>query len=132
MIGLDTNILVRIIVVDDIRQAEVAREFVRERCTPEKPGFVNLLVICELIWTLDRIYQFDRRDIARAIEFLLGQQNLVIEQRGHVMSALHQLQRQGTDPADMLIAGLNRVNGCDTTATFDRKAAKLEGFTLVR
>jgi predicted nucleic-acid-binding protein len=34
--------------------------------------------------------------------------------------------------ADLLIDRINRAHGRHTTATFDRKAAKLDGFVLVR
>jgi predicted nucleic-acid-binding protein len=35
------------------------------------------------------------------------------------------------DFADALIASINTEHGCETTATFDRNASKLDGFTLV-
>jgi predicted nucleic-acid-binding protein len=35
------------------------------------------------------------------------------------------------DFADALIATVNLARGCEATATFDRKAAKLDGFVRV-
>ena len=35
------------------------------------------------------------------------------------------------DFADVLMGEVNRARGCEVTATFDRKAAKLEGFVRV-
>jgi predicted nucleic-acid-binding protein len=132
MIGLDTNILVRLLVADDVPQADAARKFVRERCTAEAPGFVNLVVLCELVWTLDRTYGLSQSDIARAIDFILSNSIFRVESHDRVASALQRFRGKGTDFPDALVAEINRSHGCDATATFDRKAARLDGFMLVR
>jgi predicted nucleic-acid-binding protein len=132
MIGLDTNILVRFLVADDKQQADLARRLVRERCTVEEPGFINLPVLCELVWTLDRTYGFDQKDIADAIDSILRSSTLKVESQQNVTAALHRFRREGADFPDALIAEVNRAHGCEVTATFDRKAARLDGFLLVR
>jgi AbrB family looped-hinge helix DNA binding protein len=63
VIGLDTNVLVRYLVQDDARQAAVAtRQIEANRC------FINLIVLCELVWVLDAAYGYDRQEIAGVIE----------------------------------------------------------------
>ncbi len=131
MIGLDTNLLVRLLVVDDPRQADVARKFLEDNCMVEDPGFVNVIVLCELAWTLDRSYGFGSHDIANAIDAILHNRILTVENRAHVVSALQRFRIGGAEFSDMLIGEINRAHGCETTATFDRKAAKIDGFTLV-
>ncbi len=42
------------------------------------------------------------------------------------------IRKKSLDFADALIAELNRRAGCSATATFDRRAAKQDGFVLVR
>ena len=132
MIGLDTNILVRLLVVDDRQQADLARKFVKERCTVEEPGFISLLVICELVWTLGRTYGFGQAEVAAAIESILHDPILKVESHPQVMMALQRLRKEGADFPDSLVAEVNRAHGCNVTATFDRKAAKLDDFVLVR
>lgn len=131
MIGLDTNILVRFLIADDVRQADSAKALLQERCTVEDPGFVNLIVLCELVWTLDRTYGLDQSDIVTAIGSILASRNLRVESHEHVASALRRFAK-GTDFPDLIIAEVNRAQGCDATATFDRRAARLDGFVLVR
>lgn len=58
MTGLDTNVLVRYIVQDDPKQSKLATECIEQRCTSESPGFVNLVVLCELTWVLARGYGY--------------------------------------------------------------------------
>lgn len=131
MIGLDSNILVRLIVGDDPQQMRKAERFLAEHCTSGKPGFINLVVLCELVWTLDRMYHFSRADTAKAISGVLHNAVLRVEAQEQVLIALGRFELQGYDFADALIALMNHAHGCDTTITFDRKAAKLNGFRLL-
>ncbi len=48
MIGIDTNVLVRYIVQDDLLQSARVTDCIEKNCTAKKPGFVNLIVLCEL------------------------------------------------------------------------------------
>jgi predicted nucleic-acid-binding protein len=132
MIGLDTNILVRLVVADDTRQVEQAQRFLGKYCTQDDPAFINLVVLCELAWALERNYGLDRDVIHSAISSIIANPLFVVEKHEIVQTTLNQFRANTAEFADQLIGEINRSNGCDTTATFDRKAAKLEGFTLVR
>jgi predicted nucleic-acid-binding protein len=132
VIGLDTNILVRLVVADDALQLEQARKFLKTYCTEDEPGFVNLVVLCELAWTLERNYGFDRDAIATAMSGILSNRLFAVERYELVETVLNRFRARGAEFADHLIGELNRANTCETTGTFDRKAAKLDGFTLVR
>ena len=71
MIGLDTNILVRLIVEDDPAQTRRAAEFLERRCSPQSPGFVNHVTLCEMVWVLGTRYGFDRASIAASVSGFL-------------------------------------------------------------
>jgi predicted nucleic-acid-binding protein len=131
MIGLDTNILVRLLVEDDAAQTERARHFVARYCTPESPGFINCVVLAEFVWVLSSIYRFGRREIAGAIEILLAGRDRVIEHREEVQRALVEYNTSGIGFTDAMIARINLVQGCEATATLDRNATKLTGFVRV-
>ncbi|MGH6877971.1 MAG: PIN domain-containing protein [Rhizomicrobium sp.] len=131
MIGLDTNVLVRHLVADDPAQARRVDRLLAERCSAAEPGFVNRIVLCELVWTLDRTYGYGRADIARVIEHLLLVRELRVEDSEHVAAAVRRFRRQNVDFSDALIAEINTAQGCEATATFDRKAAKTAGFVVV-
>ena len=59
MIGLDTNILVRYFTHDQPAQTTLVLE-VMDSLTPEKPGFISLLVLVELVWVLERFFRTTR------------------------------------------------------------------------
>lgn len=131
MIGIDSNVLLRAITGDDPAQQKKAARFLRDKCTITDPGFINLIVLDEVVWTLDRGYHYDRSRIADVIEALLTTSGLAVERPEDVARALSLYRRSNVGFADILIATVNARQGCSSTATFDRKAAKLDGFKLL-
>ena len=130
MIGLDTNVLVRYIMQDDVKQSSLATRIV-ESLTAESPGFVPLVTIVELAWVLSSAYELSRSQLTEAFEALLRTKELVVERGETVWKGLRLLQRSGGDFADCLIACSAETAGCTKTMTFDRGAAKNGGMTLV-
>ena len=130
MIGLDTNVLVRYIMQDDIKQSPMATRLV-ESLTAESPGFLPLVSIVELGWVLSSAYELSRSQLIEAFEALLRTKELVVEGGETVWKSLRLLQRSGGDFADCLIACSAEVAGCARTMTFDRGAAKNGGMTLL-
>jgi predicted nucleic-acid-binding protein len=132
MIGFDTNVLVRLIVSDDPEQTVKVRRYIEDNCSDLVPGFISNVVLAETVWVLESTYGLNRSDIARALENILAATRFVVQDLAQVQAALDTFKKTSIGFTDLLILSINRANGCDTTATFDRKAAKLEGFTLVR
>lgn len=131
MIGLDTNVLLRCFIDDDPAQAKRARQFVAQRCTPESPGFVDRVALCEFVWVLSRGYGYGRADIVTVLEDLIASRDIVLEDHEPVRAACRIFGNGNIGFADALIGEVNRARGCEATATFDRKAAQLEKFLKV-
>ena len=131
MIGLDTNVIVRILTGDDARQQQAALAFLRANCSNEQPGWVNRIVTVEIAWVLERAYKFTHEQIADAVERLLHTAELRFEDHDAIRVALP-TYRQGADLADALLGEINHEKSCATTITFDRRAAeRLPAFTLL-
>jgi predicted nucleic-acid-binding protein len=131
MIGLDSNVLLRLLLEDDPEQLRRARDLVLARCSADHPGFVNAVVLCETLWVLQRAYRVERARVAGMLQALLDSEDLVIEHAGDVRVALDDYRAGKLDLADVLIGAINRHRGCSGTATFDRKASDLQGFFAV-
>lgn len=131
MIGLDTNILVRLLTADDPIQTRQAAAFLRDRCNPDDPGFVNCVAMVELVWVLQSIYGYSRANILLAVETLLANDSLAFESGQQVHSAVLAYKTTNCDFVDALLSEINLARGCEVTATFDRKAAKVKGFIRV-
>lgn len=132
MIGLDTNILVRHITQDDEAQAILARELIEERCSPKSPCHIALIVLCELCWVLNTAYGYSRGQVTLALRQVLVTDCFDVEEHALAWTALHAYEASNADYADCIIAGLNQRRDSRTTYTFDKKAAKLDGFTLLK
>jgi predicted nucleic-acid-binding protein len=131
MIGIDTNILLRLIVADEPKQALSARDFIQENCNSEEPGFVSNVVLVELAWTLAKVYGFTRDRIADAVEQILETAQLDVESSTDVAAAVKIYRAGPANFADCLLGRTNLTAGCTYTITFDRKAAKVPGFKLL-
>jgi len=131
MIGLDTNVLVRLLVRDDPRQTEQAQAFLDTHCTQDSPAFINTVVVAELVWVLTNPYGYGRAAIVQAFEQLMAGNDRVFEHREEVRTALRAFALSRIDFVDALIAAINRTHGCEATATFDRRASRHDGFIHV-
>ena len=132
MIAVDTNILVRHLAGDDAAQAEKVQQLIAHIERREESIFVGHVVLCEMCWVLSAVYRFGKREIVAGIRALLDDPTFVIEERPAVETALLQYKGSGGQFPDHLIGAIGSRVGADTTWTFDRRAAKLPGFTLLR
>jgi predicted nucleic-acid-binding protein len=133
MIGVDTNVLVRYLVKDDIDQTVLATNFLaNNRC------FVLKSVLLELVWVLSSQvgYRLSREIVHERLLHILGLSCLEAEDASTVGQALTWYAK-GMDFADALhLAGSGELAGL---VTFDRKFAstadKIDAFppiTLLR
>jgi predicted nucleic-acid-binding protein len=131
MIGLDTNVLVRYFAQDDSKQSSLAGKAI-SALSKESPGFISLIVMCELGWVLEDVYGMDKPGIIGVLRVLLEADELVIESKPTAWAAFQQYQSSPMDFSDALIGGLGRVAGCTHTLTFDKAAAKSGAFELLK
>ena len=94
MVGVDTNILVRLLTGDDLTQEAVARSLFAAG-----PIWIAKTVLLETGWVLGSIYEFEQRAILDAFTKLLGLRNVQVEDEFSVAAAL-ELAGQGVELAD--------------------------------
>ena len=128
MTGIDTNVLVRYITRNDPEQYRAAKSFLESDCTRESPGYVNVIVLCELAWVLTSVYDVSDGELADVIDQLLRTHQLQIERRDQVRAALNQFKRKSAGFPDCLLGRLNRGAGCDETVTLDQDTAEMDGW----
>lgn len=132
MIGLDTNILVRYIVQDDAGQAAAATALIEGECTAKNPGWVDCVVQYELVWVLESAYGYTRATVVEVLRTMLTSIELRVESPDMAWSALRSYQSGGAGFADCLIGLRNRQAGCETTATFDKRAGRMATHRLAK
>jgi len=131
MIGVDTNILLRLFVpVEPQRDASIA--FFAQRSAAD-PAFVSIVVITEFTWVLRRRYKYGFEQVGQALRLMLDSDDFSIENRDLIEWALANYTRSRIDFSDLLIARLNELAGAPRTVTFDQDAAKyVPGMELLK
>lgn len=122
-IGIDTNILLRMVLNDDPDQRTKALAF-GAGLSEQNPGCVSLLVLIEFAWSLSSRYQQSKQQVAATIQRLLNVKSLMFEDFDAVVRALERSNFAQVDFADALIAEHNLQLGCSHTVTFDQRAAE--------
>lgn len=130
MIGLDTNVLIRYLVEDDDVQVALADQVISS-LTDDAPGFVSIVTLVETVWVLGRAYRLPQDEILPLVEGMLRAREFRVQQPDAVRQAVLDARASSADFADALIAALGAAAGCDTTLTFDRRAADLERMSLL-
>lgn len=127
MLGIDTNVLVRLLVVDDQAQSRRAQQLVQQAADREGGAWVSLPVLIETEWVLRSRYGMDKAETLRVLVALLETRELAFEDEPAIEEAIHNWKKSRCGFADCLIVAHNRRSGCSVTATFDRHAARLPG-----
>ena len=131
MKALDTNILIRFLVQDDVNQANKVIQLFTKAEHNKESLFVPLLVVLEVIWVLQSAYGVSRPDIVLAISNLLQMQVFEFENQSTLREFVISANRYSYDLSDILISHSALSASCETTLTFDKKASRFELFTKI-
>ena len=130
MIAIDTNVLVRLLVVDDQEQSESAEQFLAT-LTPQNPGLICREVLIELVWVLERTYGFKRTPISNAIHELITSSEIVVEDVDRVRMVTSEYRSSTADFSDLMIRSIAITLGASHVTTFDKSFAKVTDVQLL-
>ncbi len=127
MLGLDTNVLVRLLIEDDAAQTRRARMLVDAAIAQEEVVLVSLPVLLETEWVLRSRYEIPPEAVLGLFRAALETRELAFEDEAAVEEALFNWLDGLSGFSDCLIVAHHRQLGCRSTATFDARAARLPG-----
>ncbi|MBW8322466.1 MAG: type II toxin-antitoxin system VapC family toxin [Arenimonas sp.] len=131
LVGLDTNIVIRLLTNDDPDQRRSALLFA-EGLGKDYLAFLPLICVVELDWALRSQLGYTRQDASNAISKLLRVRGLTVEHHDLVLKALRLVTQNNADFADALIAVRSIEEGCISVKTFDKRAAsRVPGMELL-
>lgn len=128
MKALDTNILVRFLVRDDLSMATRVDQLLDSANVKGNSFLISLPVVLELFWVLKSGYKLSRPDILDAVEKLSLMPVFTFEPTCPVHELVAIGRNSNFDLADILIGLGAKQQGCETTLTLDKKAAQSELF----
>ena len=131
MTGVDTNILVRFLTGDDTNQSDKVYRLFKQVESEREELYVSTLVVIELIWVLESMYQFERQKLLKALENLTLMSILKFENPSAIHAVVREAKVTHFDLSDLFIAHTHRTSGVSSILTFDKKASKHNLFKLL-
>jgi predicted nucleic-acid-binding protein len=119
MIGVDTNVLVRVYLEDSPKEAKAAREFLR-KAVSKKQLFLSSYAILEMVWVL-KTKKRSRQEIVEAVLDLVDSPGVVVGHRDIVVAALEKYAKGKADFGDYLILAEGEAYHATRLATFDQQ-----------
>ena len=131
MIGLDTNILLRLWLNDDPAQNKRIDALLAEHGSTPESLLVTDVVLAEAVWTLRSALDQDKAAQLIAVRSLLGETAFAFEDREVVSKAVILFEQSSCGFSDCLIVAKHARLGCELTATFDRGMRKQPGVRVL-
>ena len=132
MTAVDTNIIVRFLVRDDEKQADAARKRLKQAESRRERLKIPLLVVLETIWVLESAYDKTRSEVLDSIREMRQMPVFDFEADRVIEGLLNDGPKYKADLADIMIGYAAEAIGCDAGITFDKGAAKIPFFSLLR
>ena len=128
MLGLDTNVLIRLLIDDDSapKQCLAARQLVSEAGKTYVPQVVQI----ETVWVLSSAYGLNRSGVEKTLSAIAHHPAITLQRPDMFNAALEHYRTSTADFADCMILVETENAGCEL-ATFDRKLGKLPGARLI-
>jgi predicted nucleic-acid-binding protein len=127
MIGIDTNVLVRLWTNDDAAQvARITASLAPFESLPASV-YVHDVVLVEAVWVLKSGYRCTKDEIVKAVTATLDAAMFAFDDRERLRRALSLYAASGADFSDCLIVTANAAAGCEHTLSLDRAASHLPG-----
>jgi predicted nucleic-acid-binding protein len=131
MIGIDTNILLRLWLDDDPAQSRRIDALLADHGGTPGSLLVTDVVLVEAVWTLKSAFEQDKAAQLLAVKSLLDETAFAFEDREAIARAVALFESGSCGFADSLVVAKHGRHGCAFTATFDRGMRKLPGVKVL-
>jgi predicted nucleic-acid-binding protein len=118
---VDTKVFLRFLTNDDPVKAKRAEILFRDALKGKIRLATSLLVIAEIIWTLESFYKLEKSDIAVKVEKILNTPNLDCPESSLLFMALDLYVHANIDFVDAYNAFHMKDHGLTQILTYDRK-----------
>jgi predicted nucleic acid-binding protein len=120
-IFVDTNVFIRYLTDDDPVKADRVEKVLKKAVDGTLTLRVNLLVIAELVWTLESYYGLSKKETAEKLTVLLSLPNLELSEKQRILKALSLHAEKNIDFVDAYNAYFARDHGISAILTYDKK-----------
>ena len=116
MIRIDTNYIIRYLVNDNIKMADIAEEILTI-----KKVFIANEILAEVVYVLLGVYEISKEDISNQLLELISFENISVSNYEIINKALKIFKTKNLDFVDCLLCSYSNQ---DEIITFDKKLNK--------
>lgn len=131
-IGLDTSVVLRLLVGEPEEQAETATEAILRTRQGGAQAMVSDLVVMEAYFALQAAYQVPKKAALSALARMFDSGDIQPEPGGCAPTILHECLKSTSKPGfvDRMIHAQYRRHGAGL-ATFEKASSKMQGVTVL-
>jgi predicted nucleic acid-binding protein len=118
---VDTNVFLRYLTNDDPKKADRVERLLKRAIDGRISLLTNLMVVAELVWTLESYYGLPRPEISQKLALILNTPNLEIPERQRILKALALYGEKNIDFADAYNAHFAKEQGVTSIFTYDKR-----------
>ena len=115
MIRIDANVILRFLLADNEQMFETSKKILKNDV------FISNEVLAEIIYVLEKVYEFDRNIIFDILYSLMSLDNIKNFDKYFILKALEVYNAIKLDFVDCLLCAYSKV---DEIKTFDKKLLK--------
>ncbi|MDI9335391.1 MAG: type II toxin-antitoxin system VapC family toxin [Cytophagales bacterium] len=120
MLAVDTNVLIRLVMQDDLKQYKKALEVV------VGGAWVSHVVLIETFWVLKNLYELKDAQLKKILRIFLMHEHITLEDRAVVELALLDFEENSkVGFVDCLILAIARQHKKSPLLTFDKALSRL-------
>lgn len=127
----DTNIFLRYLTGEPPGQAQKVTAFFNKVESGECILFVCDLVISELVYVLEKIFELEKKEICKKIKILMLRKNIVLENTQIIFTALDFYRDLNVDFTDAYIYCHAVRNSTNSFFTFDKHFNKFNNAEII-
>jgi predicted nucleic-acid-binding protein len=132
MVPIDTNILVRYLVNDDARQAEMARTLIDKAIKENEQVFIPIGCLLECVWVLKSVFHFSRAALIEVVEALLSNRHFKIHDEDIVQDTFLRFRKGKADFSEYLSSAYSLRKYGKVLITFDRACTEKDLFEQLK
>jgi predicted nucleic-acid-binding protein len=128
---VDTSVILRLLVKDDDIKMKAAENLLRNAGREGVVLYLLPVTILEIVWVLEKVFKFKRKDIRELTEAIMNTPQLKVEKEDTFRKALRIYEERNVKFADAVMGYWGLEKGLTTVFTYDEKDFKrIEGLAV--
>jgi predicted nucleic-acid-binding protein len=128
----DTNMFLRYLTNEPIELSEKVSSFFNKMESSEYRLYVCDLVVSELVYVLEKVFELSKKEICEKIKVLMLKRNIILENKQIIFKALDVYQELNVNFVDAYIYSHTSKNEVNKIFSFDEHFKRFENIELIQ